>query len=348
MKRVGLLTFHHVHNFGAVWQAWSLAATIRQLGHEASVINYQPVIGHQQPRRGWRRLVPSLGKLQMDRFVARNIPVSGRVLRTPGEVDAFVDAQDHDALICGSDQVWMIYDHQGVDRPYFLGVGSNPRLRRISYAPSSGSRASFGPFSAEVAGFLGRFDALSVRDGNTAAALAEAGFPDATRVVDPTLIADFAPLLAPRQKRDCIVVIGRMDAAADRYVRFAAGRLGCKVRAIGTRSTAADVQRPFASPTEWLNEIAGARLVITSLFHGAAVSMAMRTPFVALDCGGRAFKLEDLCGHLGVPERVLLRQDNPEYAQEESLLTMTYDTLDTRLRHEAAQGRAFLDAAIRG
>ncbi len=66
-----------------------------------------------------------------------------------------------------------------------------------------------------------------------------------------------------------------MDAA-DRYIRFAAKTLGCNVRAIGSRSGAADVQRPFASPTEWLNEIAGARLVITSLFHGAAVSMALR------------------------------------------------------------------------
>ncbi len=98
MKRVGVLTFHHVHNFGAVLQAWSLSSAVRQLGHKVDVINYQPVIGHSARRKGWRRFVPSLGKLQMDRFVRRHMPVSGAPLITPDAVDAHVDGQDYDAL----------------------------------------------------------------------------------------------------------------------------------------------------------------------------------------------------------------------------------------------------------
>lgn len=348
MKRVGLLTFHHVHNFGAVWQAWSVVSAVRALGHDITAINYQPVIGHDAPRRGWRKFIPSLGKLRMQSFVRRHIPVSGTPLHIPEAVDAHVDSASYDVLVCGSDQVWMIFDHQGIDRPYFLGVGNAPGLRRISYAPSAGSRRSFGEFTPEAAELLGQFQNISVRDANTAAALDEAGITGAVRVVDPTLIADFTPMLKGSPNRRDIVVVGRMDAAAERYIRFAAQKLGCKVRAIGTRCGAADVQRPFASPVEWLNEIANARLVVTSLFHGAAISMALRTPFVALDCGGRAFKLADLCGFLDVPERLLLRGEAADYAQEETLLSMEYDTLDTRLRAESERCRRFLGDAING
>jgi hypothetical protein len=348
MARVGILTFHHAHNFGAVLQAWSVAASVRALGHEATVINYQPVIGHQPARRGWRRFVPSLGKIRMQRFVRQHLPLSGPALSAPAEVDAHVDAKNYDCLICGSDQVWMIYDHQGVDRPYFLGVGKTTAARRISYAPSAGIRTSFDRFSDEVKGYLTRFDSLCVRDANTAAAVTALGLPAPVRVLDPTLIADFTPLRRARGARADIVVVGKMDAAANRYIRFAAGRLGCKVRVIGARAEGADVQRPFAGPAEWLNEIGDARLVVTSLFHGAAVAMALRTPFVALDCGGRAFKLEDLCGYLGVPERLLLRGDKPDYDQDAALLAMDCDALAPRLDAERAQSRAYLEAAIRG
>lgn len=350
-KRIGILTFHHVHNFGAVWQAWSLCAAIRALGHDARVIDYRPPIGHQAPRRGWRRLLPSPGRIRSQRFVRRHIPLTPRPLARAEEVDALVDSGAFDVLVCGSDQVWRIFEHQGMDRPYFLDVGTRPGVRRISYAPSAGDLASFGPFTEAVAASLARFDALSVRDANTATALAGAGFPEATRVLDPTLIADLSPHLSARPAAaggEEIVVVGRMDAAADRYIRFAAGKLGARVRAVGTRSGAADVQRPYASPVEWLNAIAGARLVITSLFHGAALALALRRPFVALDCGGRAFKLADLCGHLGVPERLLERGEAADYARDADLLAAPGPALESRLAEEAARSRAWLKEALDG
>ena len=293
--------------------------------------------------------MPSLGRIRIERFVRKHVPVTPQTFATPAEIDAYLAGSDYDCLICGSDQVWLIYDHQGVDAPYFLGVGPETGLRRVSYAPSAGPMQSFGAFRDEVAPLLARFDALSVRDSNTGAAVADLGIgAEVTRVVDPTLIADFSPLVSGTPRRDEIVVVGKTNAAADDYIRFAAQSLGCKVRAVGTRSEAADLQRPFASPIEWLGHVGHARLVITSLFHGAAVSMALRTPFVALDCGGRAFKLEDLCGYLGVPERLLLTQDTGGYAQDPALLGMSYAALDGRLRDEARASTAFLEEAILG
>ena len=45
MKRVGILTFHRAHNYGAVLQCFALKETIRQMGYDVQVIDYrQPQI----------------------------------------------------------------------------------------------------------------------------------------------------------------------------------------------------------------------------------------------------------------------------------------------------------------
>ena len=350
VKKVGILTFHQVHNFGAVLQAWALSASIRALGHTAVVIDYRPPDAHTvNSRQGLRALVPSLGKVRMERFVQRNIPLSGDILTTHDALQAHVAGGGYDALVCGSDQVWFSLPDKAYDPAYFLDLPGPDNLRRFSYAPSAGPLQDFGPLTDRIAPALARFDAISVRDANTMAAVSKLQTPPVTRVVDPTMIADFTPLLKGAPKRDFIAVVGRTDAAAERYIRFAADTLGLPVISFGTRCSAADRKQPFASPQEWLAAVAGARLVITSLFHGAAISLALRTPFVALDCGGRAFKLEDLCGYCGTPERLLRRPAGQEdYVQDAALLRMEYAALEPRLQQTAEASRHYLEQAING
>lgn len=43
--KIGILTFHRAHNYGAVLQCYALQKTINGLGHKADVIDYrQPFI----------------------------------------------------------------------------------------------------------------------------------------------------------------------------------------------------------------------------------------------------------------------------------------------------------------
>lgn len=350
MKKVGILTFHQVHNYGAVLQAWALSNTIGVLGHSATVIDYRPPDAHTvNSRRGLRAFVPSLGKLRMEQFVRRHIPLSDQTLVTQSDVNAHVAQQGYDALACGSDQVWFSLSDKAYDPIYFLDIPGPDTLRRFSYAPSAGPVRDFSALTQRIAPALARFDAVSVRDANTMAAVSPLDTPPVTRVVDPTMIADFTPLLRGASKRDFIAVVGKTDAAAERYIRFAAKTLGLPAIAFGTRCGAANKSRPFANPQEWLGALAGARLVITSLFHGAAISLALRTPFVALDCGGRAFKLEDLCDYCTIPERLLQRTDGQDdYVQDATLLNMDYASLQAHLTQTADASRQYLSEAING
>ena len=55
--RVGILTFHRAHNYGAVLQCYALQKVLKNLGHEVQVIDYrQPYIENLYAVFSWRHL----------------------------------------------------------------------------------------------------------------------------------------------------------------------------------------------------------------------------------------------------------------------------------------------------
>ena len=39
--KVGILTFHNAHNYGASLQAYALKMCIQQMGHDVTIVNYR-------------------------------------------------------------------------------------------------------------------------------------------------------------------------------------------------------------------------------------------------------------------------------------------------------------------
>ena len=48
--KVGILTFHNAHNYGAVLQAYALKTCVKQLGHEVRIVR---LLCAQVPPRVW-------------------------------------------------------------------------------------------------------------------------------------------------------------------------------------------------------------------------------------------------------------------------------------------------------
>ena len=42
-KKIGILTFHYAHNYGAVLQAYALKTKLQRMGYEVQVLNYQEI-----------------------------------------------------------------------------------------------------------------------------------------------------------------------------------------------------------------------------------------------------------------------------------------------------------------
>lgn len=67
--RVGILTFHRAHNYGAVLQCYALQKVLKNLGHEVQVIDYrQPYIEKHYAVLSWRHLFFLLIHLHIKSF----------------------------------------------------------------------------------------------------------------------------------------------------------------------------------------------------------------------------------------------------------------------------------------
>jgi hypothetical protein len=297
VSKVGIITFHYVHNFGAFLQAWALVKELEVLGFEPIIINYQP------PKKK-KFAKPSIGRMRFRKFMIANLPLSPR-FHKKSQIESFLHNYQIDALICGSDQVWLTEHPRKYDPVYFLDFAI-PEMKKIAYAPSVGYITSFAENKKTVKEALSQFDAISARDGNTEKALSELGFENIPIVMDPTLLVDFSELLVKREfSEDYIVVCGPITDKEDEYLKALSEFSGYKIIAIGTKSKSAHYQKKYVNQGEWLNYIAHSKLVVTTLFHGVMIAVNLGKPFVAIESGSRSFKLRDILSRLDLKDRLI-------------------------------------------
>jgi len=346
MARLGLLTFHRVQNFGATLQAWSMVQLLGRHG-EVSVLDYPTMHeASRHRRRGLRALIPSPGRWLFDRFIAR-LPLTERLPDSAAIADHVADA-GYSALVCGSDQVWLAAPDQPLDAPFFLDFGREDGVPRISYAPSCGPIGDFGPHAGRIRAALSRFHAVSVRDAYSKH-LVEALDPRPIALVaDPTLVADLSPLAATRpRRRPYLALVGPHGPSEAALARRIAARRGLEVVAVGARSFDGIPSHRFISPSRWASLIAHADFVMTSLFHGTALSIAFRRSFLALGAANRGFKIVDMLGRLGAPDRLVGQVDEKVIAGADRLAECPYDAIEPRLTSWIETSRRHLDSSIR-
>jgi hypothetical protein len=347
MTSVGLITFHHVPNFGACLQAWSLVRTMMRMGCSVEVIDYRPPsLAPITRRKGLKALIPSIGQWRMRRFMSRNLPLTP-TFTTHDQVLEFLRSRRYDCLVCGSDQIWMMDDRIGFDRTYYLDFGKDVPTRRVSYAPSCGNMTSYGSYSAEVGRIFSAFHAISARDENTLRLLESVGVRGAAHVVDPTLLADFDSITQKAAiSGDYLAVVGPVNAAACQFIKQIAAQLKLPVVAAGTHCPAADVEKRYVDAGEWASCIRNARFVVTSLFHGSALSIAFRRPFIAIDAGGRGFKLADLLNRFALADQFVQSGADGSYSMREGLLETDYKNAEGRISQAVAASLNYLRTAL--
>lgn len=346
--RVGIITFHHVHNSGAVLQAWSMMRILQDLGCSVEIIDYRPKsLDIKHKRKGIKAFYPSLGRLIFRLFIKTNFPLTP-TFRTHVDVTKYVVNKGlYDYLICGSDQIWLKDRFLGFDSTYFLDFDDSAATRRVSYAPSCGNMIDFGEHSAEVARLLSKFRAISVRDKNTMSILNSLGITNATLVADPTLLANFDSVIKPLQtNRQYLVVAGETDSVSCVFIKKIARQLNLDIIAL-SRCAAADIEKRFISPLEWARYIAGAKYVVTSLFHATALAIKFRKPFVALGTQGRSFKIIDMLERFGLEERYC-RPQRGRYELTPELLELNYGNANKAISELSKISIEFLRGALYG
>jgi hypothetical protein len=350
-KRIGILTFHKCINYGSYWQARCLAEGLRERGHEVELLDHdcrcvrraevrcalQPQLPHRTPRHELRHYAE-----KTRRFIKAisELPLSKRFsLHEPEAAD------EYDAIVVGSDEVWNFRHPWYGSKPIFFGDGLRTK-RLVSYAASFGNHSAWDGIHPAWARKLTRFTALSVRDENSWHLVRNGTDREAALVLDPCLqFASVIPSDCSEEEPFAVVYGHRFPAWLKERARRWANRRGLKLVSIGYSNDFADEQRIAADPHEFARLMAGAQAVITNFFHGCIFAVVNGKPWASAPSDYRSIKIPDLAAMLGAEHRLIDEQTSEEGLSE--LLEMPVqpsvrDTIESRRKHSSA----YLDAAL--
>lgn len=329
MKEIGILTYHTGFNYGASLQAYALQTTIKKMGHDCEIINFETErfvasreMFSRKPKRikEWIKILTripyhsALIKRQrlFEEYTNNCLDISP-LYRTEQEV--INHANDYKCICCGSDQIWNLdreMDAPAANPIFFLNFPK--QQRRISYA------ASFGKFvnkayqqEDEFMPWLKQFDAISVREESGVNYLKENGI-DCELVLDPTVLLDkedYDLICTERLIEKPYVLLFSWSCGKDvvNAAKIVARELNLPLVTLTPppRTMLSGIKRKLdVGPREFLSMIKFADFVVTDSFHGTAFSTTYEKPYVSIVSGGKAdTRMESLLKQLGLSEHLV-------------------------------------------
>ena len=304
--KIGIITYHCAHNYGAVLQAYALQCYLQEAGHSVTVVNYRPdflVQPYTLFRWSWPvgvsvlqccrrvagvvwygfRFLPSrwLRRWRFEHFISGQLNLSPQV-RRPEEVTAL----GFDALVFGSDQIWNIGNSDGPD-PFYFGAFPDFSGVKIAYAASADGGEEAMLHHADCLEYIRDYASISARERSLATALHAVVGREVDTVVDPTLLLEPTQWEAlatdPGRRRYVLVYEVLPCSFIVELAEHIARELGLSV--VIMRKDIAPHGRPgqsidCAAPKEFLGWVQNADYVVTSSFHGTVFSVLNRKPFV--------------------------------------------------------------------
>lgn len=337
--KIGILTFHRVINYGAALQLHSLFSYLEGLGHDVSVIDYRPSYLPLNSRSGPHRLFPPkrglVHPVKYLRGIIHNAEPYSRYLKFASFLrksfkftESFHDpdhfsriADQFDAIIVGSDQIWNPELTGGDYDPVFFAHPAGPKVKRIAYAASFGGWDGLKLEHQKLEAYLSAFDGLSIREQKTLEAVRDSMGLSPEYVVDPVLLPNsFEDLAAVRAIPHDYCLVYLVTGGEDLVKKAAeiAQCNGIKVALVTSFSHSSrfyDKKHCYLPPvTSFLSLVRHARLMITNSFHGTLLSIKFNTPFFSIGPQGeslrsRTLRLTDLLDTVGLTRHFLNYED---------------------------------------
>ena len=326
--KAGLVTFYHIHHYGALLQAAATERAVESLGGACESIDY-----YVNQNNDLFRKPTGVGSAAADvhtalhykalrdryqrfeRFSKDHLRISGHRFESLEELRSA--ELPYDLILSGSDQIWnpKIFPDGRFD-PVFFGAFST--RRKIAYAPSFGVPHIPEGMEEELRSYLEQFSHISVRERQGREIVKEITGKDVPVVLDPTLLLtaeQWSAMAAPLDRSGGYILcycISKPGALAP-YIQRLAEETGLPVvQLCGIRQKvhpkAACVLD--AGPSEFLGLFQNASYVCTNSFHGTVFSVQFQKPFftavapseLAAPESSRTFSI---LSRLGLTERII-------------------------------------------
>ncbi|OEF75421.1 hypothetical protein OA5_05970 [Vibrio cyclitrophicus 1F111] len=302
MKKIGIMTFHKAHNYGAVLQAYALNKTIQGLGYSVGFVDIQ----HPKIAEGYR-LVPKIGDksalFTLKGYVHFLLDPFRKIKRSRGfnnfiednfDLIPITDNNKHlDVVVLGSDQIWNPeYTNGFVD--FHFGKIQGLRVEKIiSYAASMGKTVLNQQQKDVFHKLIANIDKLGVREHSLQKILKEEFKENSTINLDPTLLLDkndwneISKPIPLKQDEFILVYEVQPNSLTSYAIEQIRKKLGLKVIILAAKTNFKIPTESIsdASPEQFLYLFSKASFVITTSFHGTVFSIINNVPFMTIGFG---------------------------------------------------------------
>lgn len=327
--KIGILTFHCAHNYGAVLQCFGLQEYLKSLGHDVYVIDYRPEYltrGYKRHSlRDWfcskplltiKKLIhePFLYKIRSKRYDKFNEFIGTKLRLYP--YTKGMDFLEFDALFLGSDQIWEAPITDGKFDDVFFGAGAKCKI--ISYAASNKTRVLTPQDIKYYQEHLSRFDGIGVREMTLQKLLADVIDKPVVHTVDPTILAGNLVIAGIENKRPIeqkyVLVYEIVEhQSVIEQAKCYAKSIGARVIILGAYIGYSEIglHDYIASPSDFVNYIRYAECVFTTSFHGTAISIVCATDFYCFKQHNSSdLRISSLLGTVDLADRFVEMTDN--------------------------------------
>jgi polysaccharide pyruvyl transferase WcaK-like protein len=332
--KIGILTYHRAHNYGAMLQAYALRTYLHNQGHDVEFIDYWPDSHNKQytlfkPIRGKSLYFKILNIIsdsvtlirrtirmnKFNNFRKKHLGINDSIKYTTNKEPII---ERYDCVVVGSDQIWRTQEyegkHVGID-PMYLCTNIPNTTRCISYAASMGIISLTSEDEHVIRTSLKNFNTILVRENSLKQLVESLGY-SAHVVLDPTLLLtkqqwdQLIPSHRYSQKPYVLFYELMPSQEALAFAKKKALSLNCELLIMDSiiHTLPRKNHISYASPIEFMHAIRDAEFVIATSFHGTAFSIIFEKQFITIGLKKNADRVKTLLQQVGITEQY---QDQP-------------------------------------
>lgn len=352
--KCSIITIHHIHNFGSVFQAYALAHFLDMNGYETEIIDYRP--GYYD--YGRNRLKTYVGRMlnivpyfkrkkKFENFIAQHEKLSNKQFANLSELKAYYRDSDR-IFIAGGDQLWNSYHPCGNDDAYKL-VFTNS-IRKIAYGTSMGRDNYSDEELIKIAALVDGFQKIMLREQSTVPLLQKYATASVNHVIDPVGlldVKDFKSIAVKPKINEPYAVMYLADSGEllNQAIEILSKKMRLKIVHICgfKKKCYCDYFIKDAGPEEILGYILHANFVLSASFHATMFSLMFQKQFATLLPGEQTnARINDLLEYVDLKKRILHCEE--ELIQIEN--PINYSKANQKLLNFREESRAVLLSVI--
>ena len=316
--RIHIVTYHNVYNYGAMLQAYGLQKKLQNMRYDVDFLNVAPPKKSiYDPLHNWKKMVKNLmvfryhksllqGRRNCDTFVQQYL----------NEVEYPTQIFPEDVYLSGSDQVWNPLS--GVPE-FFLGFVPD-HIKKISYAASIGMSDIPADKLEDFQEKINRFQSISVRESRAKELVGGLTDKHVHQNIDPVFLLskeEWKQLEKPIsiKHKYILVYVLYQPQGLNEELKKLKEQTGYKIVVVGNfgyRNIFHDLFIRYAGPQEFIYLIRNAEMVVSSSFHGVAMSIVMEKEFLAWVNPSSPSRIESLLSLFGLQDRIVTSLRVPE------------------------------------